>query len=53
MEMNAKQTKEMWISLRKSQQINASSSIRVGNAEFRRVEVFKLLGVHAQRDKVE
>ena len=30
--------------------IHASSSIRVGNEELETVEVFKLLGVHAQRD---
>ena len=30
--------------------IHAPSSIRVGNEELERVEVFKLLGVHAQRD---
>ena len=50
MEINAKKTKEMWISFKKSQQIYAPSSIRVGNEELERVEVFKLLGVHVQRD---
>ena len=50
MEINAKKTKEMWISFKKSQQIHAPSSIRVGNEELERVEVFKLLGVHVQRD---
>ena len=50
MEINAKKTKEMWISFKKSQQIHAPSSIRVGNEELERVELFKLLGVHVQRD---
>ena len=49
-EINAKKTKEMWIGFKKSQQIHAPSSIRVGNEEFESVEVFKLLGAHAQRD---
>ena len=50
MEINAKKTKEMWISFKKSQQTYAPSSIRVGNEDLERVEVFKLLGVHVQRD---
>ena len=37
-------------SFKKSQQIHAPSSIVVGNKELERVEVFKLLGVHVQRD---
>ena len=54
MEINSKKTKEMWISFTKSQQIYSPSSIRVGNEVLERVEVFKLLGVHVQRDlKVE
>ena len=50
MEINAKKTKEMWISFRKSQLSEAPSSIVTGNEELERVEVFKLLGVHVQRD---
>ena len=50
MEINAKKTKEMWICFKKSQQIHVPSPIRVGNEELERVEVFKLLGVHVQRD---
>ena len=50
MEINAKETKEMWISFRKSQSIHDLSSSRVGDEELERVEVFKLLQVHVQRD---
>ena len=50
MEINAKETKEMWISFRKPQSVEDPSSIRLENEELERVEVFKLLGVHVQRD---
>ena len=50
MEINAKNTKEMWISFREIQQSQAPSRISIGNEVLDRVEVFKLLGVHVQRD---
>ena len=50
MEINAKKTKEMWIRFWKSQINQAPSSIVTSSEELERVEVFKLLGVHVQRD---
>ena len=50
MEINAKKTKEMWISFTKPQSVEDPSSISVETEELERVEVFKLLGVHVQRD---
>ena len=45
MEINAKKTKEMWISFRKSQELQAPEPIRIRKSEIERV---KLLGVHVQ-----
>ena len=50
MEINAKKTKEMWIGFRKTQQSQAPSLISIGKEVLERVESFKLLGVHVQRD---
>ena len=50
MEINAKKTKEMWISFWKSHELQALEPIRIRNSEIERVKVFKLLGVHVQSD---
>ena len=50
MEINAKNSKEMWISFRKSQELQAPEAIRIRNSEIERVKVFKLLRVHVQSD---
>ena len=42
MEINTKKIKEMWISLRKSQELQAPEPIRIRNSEIERVKVFKL-----------
>ena len=49
-EINAKKTKEMWISFRKSQELQAPEPFRIRNREIERVKVFKLLGVPVQSD---
>ncbi|KXJ08826.1 putative RNA-directed DNA polymerase from transposon X-element [Exaiptasia diaphana] len=48
MELNAKKTKEMWISFKKSG--NQPPPLRINNVELERVEEFKLLGVIVQDD---
>lgn len=50
MEINAKKTKEMWMSFWKNQQSQAPSIVGIGNELLDRVEVFKLLRGHVQRD---
>lgn len=40
----------MWISFRKTQQSQAPRLISIGNEVLGRAEVFKVLGVHVQRD---
>ena len=50
MEINAKNSKEMWISFRKSQELQVPEAIRIRNSEIERVKVFKLLRVHVQSD---
>ena len=50
MEINVQKTKEMWKSFRRTQQSQAPSLISIGNEVLEREEVFKLLGVHVQRD---
>ena len=40
----------MWVSFRKSQELQATEPIRIRNSEIERVKVFKLLRVHVQSD---
>ena len=40
----------MWISFRKSQELQAPEPFRIRNREIERVKVFKLLGVPVQSD---
>ena len=48
MELNAKKTKDMWITFKKSCPIPAP--INIGTTELERVSEFKLLGVYVQND---
>ena len=48
MELNAKETKDMWITFKKSCPIPAP--INIGPTELGRVSEFKLLGVYVQND---
>ena len=48
MELNAKKTKDMWITFKKSCPIPAP--INIGPTELERVSEFKLLGVYVQND---
>ena len=48
MELNAKKTKDMWITFKKSCPIPAP--INIGPTELERVSEFKLLGVYVQSD---
>ena len=48
MELNAKKTKDMWITFKKSCPIPAP--INIGPTELERVSGFKLLGVYVQSD---
>ncbi|RMX52335.1 hypothetical protein pdam_00025538 [Pocillopora damicornis] len=48
MELNAKKTKDMWITFKKSCQIPAP--INIGPTELESVSEFNLLGVHVQKD---
>ena len=48
MELNAKKTKVMWITFKKSCPIPAP--INIGATELERVSEFKLLGVYVQND---
>ena len=51
MELNAKKTKDMWITFKKSCPIPAP--INIGPTELERVSEFKLLGAFTERSQVE
>ena len=48
MELNAKKTKDMWITFKKS--CPTAPPISIGPSELERVSEFKLLGVYVQND---